>query len=186
MPPALTGCPPNTFTPRRFDSESRPFLVEPAPFLWAASIDTVVWRTGHTIARLLLTPCPAKALLRSPDASIVRMCCDWCKRSDCYARCVEKRRQATTRHTDKQHLATLTLLFAFLDCLLRKRRKLKPGHLNRDQSHFAVHCAQCVCLFRIGACPASPVGTGWLWFVVSNLTSMLDTRGGVAPGHQIV
>ncbi|ODV42928.1 hypothetical protein AWV79_21910 [Cupriavidus sp. UYMMa02A] len=29
--------PPNTFTPRRFDSESRPFRVEPPPFFCAMS-----------------------------------------------------------------------------------------------------------------------------------------------------
>lgn len=38
MPPAPTGCPPYTFTPRRLDTESRPFFVEPAPFLCAASM----------------------------------------------------------------------------------------------------------------------------------------------------
>ncbi len=38
IPPAFTGWPPYTLTPLRFDTESRPFLVDPAPFLCAASI----------------------------------------------------------------------------------------------------------------------------------------------------
>lgn len=38
MPPAFTGWPPYTLTPRRLDCESRPFLVLPAPFLCAASM----------------------------------------------------------------------------------------------------------------------------------------------------
>ena len=40
MPPAPTDWPPYTFTPRRLDTESRPFFVDPAPFLCAASIGT--------------------------------------------------------------------------------------------------------------------------------------------------
>ena len=38
MPPAFTGWPPYTFTPRRLALLSRPFLVDPPPFLCAASI----------------------------------------------------------------------------------------------------------------------------------------------------
>ena len=37
IPPALMVWPANTFTPRRFDWESRPFLEEPRPFLCAIS-----------------------------------------------------------------------------------------------------------------------------------------------------
>src|SRR5580765_3792302 len=33
--PDLTSCPSNSFTPSRFDCESRPFLEEPSPFLCA-------------------------------------------------------------------------------------------------------------------------------------------------------
>jgi hypothetical protein len=33
MLPADTVWPPKAFTPRRFDCESRPFLLEPTPFL---------------------------------------------------------------------------------------------------------------------------------------------------------
>src|SRR5919106_256440 len=36
--PALTAWPPNRFTPRRWELESRPFLVEAAPFLCAISV----------------------------------------------------------------------------------------------------------------------------------------------------
>lgn len=46
MPPAFTGCPPYTLTPRRLLSESRPFLVEPAPFLCAASMKHTLRRAG--------------------------------------------------------------------------------------------------------------------------------------------
>ena len=35
MLPARTNCPSARFTPRRLALESRPFLVEPPPFLWA-------------------------------------------------------------------------------------------------------------------------------------------------------
>lgn len=38
MPPGFTGWPPYTFTPRLWPLESRPFLVLPPPFLWAASM----------------------------------------------------------------------------------------------------------------------------------------------------
>jgi hypothetical protein len=70
MPPALTGCPPNTLMPRRLDSESRPFLVEPAPFLCAASITSPdVWtRAGWGATTRVLQPRPRKLLLRRPAA----------------------------------------------------------------------------------------------------------------------
>src|SRR5690625_5008609 len=38
MLPALTSCPSNSFTPRRFDSLSRPFLELPTPFLCAIAL----------------------------------------------------------------------------------------------------------------------------------------------------
>ena len=41
MPPAFTGWPPYTLTPLDFELESRPFLVEPAPFLWAFSTTSI-------------------------------------------------------------------------------------------------------------------------------------------------
>lgn len=71
MPPAFTGWPPYTFTPLRFDSESLPFFVEPAPFLWAASI-TKAERGAHTIALRLLTVWPANTLDLMLVASILR------------------------------------------------------------------------------------------------------------------
>ena len=49
MPPAPIGCPPYTFTPRRLELESRPFFVEPAPFLCAASIRGL--KQGRAAAR---------------------------------------------------------------------------------------------------------------------------------------
>lgn len=52
MPPAFTGWPPKTLTPRLFATESRPFLVEPEPFFWAFST---------TRTRLLATGAGAKA-----------------------------------------------------------------------------------------------------------------------------
>ena len=39
MPPARTGCPPYTLTPLLLDFESRPFFVDPPPFLCAASTE---------------------------------------------------------------------------------------------------------------------------------------------------
>lgn len=70
MPPAFTGCPPNTFTPRLFDSESRPFFVLPAPFLCAASI--VSGARATTLLRLKLLP--ASALHLKLDANMVLVC----------------------------------------------------------------------------------------------------------------
>jgi hypothetical protein len=69
MPPAFTGWPPYTFTPRRFDSESLPFFVEPAPFLCAASI-TKPLRGAHNGLQLL-TDAPAKALARMLVANMM-------------------------------------------------------------------------------------------------------------------
>lgn len=49
MPPAPIGCPPYTFTPRRLELESRPFFVDPAPFLCAASMRGL--KLGRAAAR---------------------------------------------------------------------------------------------------------------------------------------
>src|SRR5690625_5305140 len=40
--PAATSCPPKRFTPRRFDSESRPFLELPPAFLCAISLASLL------------------------------------------------------------------------------------------------------------------------------------------------
>jgi hypothetical protein len=48
IPPALTGWPPYTFTPRDFAFESRPFLVDPAPFL-CAFCTIKLPRAGNTL-----------------------------------------------------------------------------------------------------------------------------------------
>lgn len=69
MPPAFTGWPPNTFTPRRFDSESLPFFVEPAPFLCAASITRQL--RGAQTGLQLLTDAPVKALARMLVANMM-------------------------------------------------------------------------------------------------------------------
>src|SRR5579862_1034509 len=45
MCPAVTRSPPKRFTPRRWELESRPLRVEPAPFLDANS-----WRSNWNIA----------------------------------------------------------------------------------------------------------------------------------------
>src|SRR6478735_10317056 len=41
MLPAITAWLPNFFTPRRLLRESRPFLTEPCPFLWAMEVGKV-------------------------------------------------------------------------------------------------------------------------------------------------
>ena len=69
IPPALTGWPPQTFTPRRFETESLPFLVEPPPFLCAASI-TGEQGAGSLRAGRVLSLVPCKLLHRPPL---------WCK-----------------------------------------------------------------------------------------------------------
>ncbi len=73
MPPAPIGCPPYTFTPRRLELESRPFFVDPAPFLCAASMRGM--KLGRAAARgrgrkgaehLLFWSCrPANELVRA-------------------------------------------------------------------------------------------------------------------------
>jgi hypothetical protein len=58
MPPAGTGWPPYTLTPLLLLTESLPFFVEPAPFLWAASMVSGV---GATLdAALCWTACPPR------------------------------------------------------------------------------------------------------------------------------
>lgn len=73
MPPAFTSCPPYTLTPLRLELESRPFLVEPAPFLCAASTLKTYLGTVGTKARLL-RHCPATKLEFIALASIVASC----------------------------------------------------------------------------------------------------------------
>lgn len=62
MAPALIGWPPYCFTPRRLLFESRPFLVEPAPFLCAFSTTSARLGMANTMARLLVRVRPARAL----------------------------------------------------------------------------------------------------------------------------
>jgi hypothetical protein len=69
MPPAFTGWPPYTLMPRRFDSESLPFFVEPAPFLCAASITKQL--RGAQTGLQLLTDVPAKELARMLVANMM-------------------------------------------------------------------------------------------------------------------
>jgi hypothetical protein len=69
MPPAFTGWPPSTLQPRLLLCESRPFLVEPEPFLWAAS--TVKGTRGAALntGRLHTALWPRKL-----EASILWLC----------------------------------------------------------------------------------------------------------------
>src|SRR5204862_6143887 len=50
--PALTSWPPKRFTPRRWEFESRPFLVEAAPFLCAMSSALLVAPSGGDVGDL--------------------------------------------------------------------------------------------------------------------------------------
>ena len=65
MPPAGTACPPYTLTPRLWLTESRPFLVEPAPFLCAASIVRGIVGATRIEGRGAMALPPIKALLPS-------------------------------------------------------------------------------------------------------------------------
>ena len=64
MLPVETTSPPYFFTPRYWGLESRPFLVEPVPFLCAAS--TVNARTGAlVVVGIAATRPPETAALRA-------------------------------------------------------------------------------------------------------------------------
>lgn len=74
IPPACTSWPPYTLTPRRLGFESRPFLVEPDPILWAFS--TTKARRGATaMSGRADTVWPRKAEVER-EASMVPGCLD--------------------------------------------------------------------------------------------------------------
>src|SRR5688572_12121500 len=63
MLPALTTSPPYFFTPRRCEFESRPFLVDPCPFLCAISLHADDVGYSNVGLRLAMSPALAFVLL---------------------------------------------------------------------------------------------------------------------------